>query len=75
MLSGARSNCFVIDTDQQERVAGIQSRPGGAFPFFRVPSSETEGITVDLGDLWGARAIQLREQLLAAPSVESIFAP
>jgi AraC-like DNA-binding protein len=74
VLSGARSDCFVIDTDQQERVAGIQFGPGGAFPFFRVPASETEGITVDLDRLWGARTSELREQLLAARTVESMFA-
>ena len=74
ILSGARSDCFVIDTDQQERVAGIQFRPGGAFPFFRVPASETEGLTVNLGDLWLGRAAELRERLLAAVTVESMFA-
>jgi hypothetical protein len=43
VLSGARANCFVIDTCQQERVIGIQFRAGGAFPFFRMPACELEG--------------------------------
>src|SRR6185437_7840022 len=73
VLSGARSNCVLIDTDQQERVAGIQFRPGGAFPFFRMPASEAEGISIDLDDLWSRRSRELREQLLGARSVESIF--
>jgi AraC-like DNA-binding protein len=73
VLSGARSDCFVIETDQQERVAGIQFLPGGAFPFLRMPSSETEGIIIDLDDLWRGRAAELLERLLAAPSVESMF--
>ncbi|MDQ2842257.1 MAG: hypothetical protein M3Y72_14685 [Acidobacteriota bacterium] len=34
VLSGARSNCFVIDSHQKECVVGVQFRPGGAFPFF-----------------------------------------
>ena len=74
VLSGARSDCFVIDTEQQERVAGIQFQPGGAFPFFRMPASEMEGASVDLDDLWPCRAKEIREQLLAAPTVEALFA-
>ena len=55
VLSGARANCFVIDTCQQDRVAGIQFRPGGAFPFFRMPACELEGASFDLDDLWPMR--------------------
>lgn len=73
VLAGARADCFVIDTDQQDRVAGIQFLPGGVFPFLRVPSSETEGITVDLEELWRGRAGEMRERLLAAPNVDSMF--
>ncbi len=74
VLSGARSNCFVIDTEQQERVVGVQFLPGGAFPFFRMPASEAENRSIDLEDLWSKRTGEIREQMLAAPSVESIFA-
>jgi AraC-like DNA-binding protein len=73
VLSGVRADCFVIDTDQQERVVGIQFRPGGAFPFFRMPAWEVEGNSVDLEDLWPGRAREIREQLLAARSVELMF--
>jgi AraC-like DNA-binding protein len=74
VLSGARSNCFVIDTEQQERVVGVQFLPGGAFPFFRMPASEAENLSIDLEDLWHKRTGEIREQLLAASNVESIFA-
>jgi AraC-like DNA-binding protein len=74
VLSGARSNCFVIDTCQQERVVGIQFRPGGIFPFFRMPASEVEGASFDLDDLWPRRTAEIREQLLAAQSVDTVFA-
>ncbi|MGA3024412.1 MAG: AraC family transcriptional regulator [Bryobacteraceae bacterium] len=75
VLSGARSNCFVIDTRQQERVVGIQFRPGGAFPFFRMPASEVEGASIALDDVWPGRAVRdIREQLLAAPGVDAMFA-
>jgi len=74
VLSGARSDCFVIDTDQQERVMGIQFRPGGAFPFLRMPAPEVEGLPVPLEDVWGGRSAPIREQLLAARNVEAMFA-
>ena len=73
VLSGARSNCFVIDTDQQDRVIGVQFLPGGAFPFFRMPASELENISISLGDLWQRRTGEIREQLLAARDVDSML--
>jgi AraC-like DNA-binding protein len=69
VVSGARSNCFVIDTSQEERVIGIEFRPGGASPFFRMPVSEAENTAVSLEDLWSRCAGEIRERLLAAPSV------
>jgi methylphosphotriester-DNA--protein-cysteine methyltransferase len=74
MLSGARTRPFVIDHQQQDRVFGIQFHSAGAFPFFRVPSSEMENQSVPLDLLWGGRAGELRERLLAAKSVEVMFA-
>jgi hypothetical protein len=65
VLSGPRSNCFTIDCNQQERVVGVQFRPGGAFPFFRVPVSALEGASFDMGDLWGQEAGWVRERVLA----------
>ncbi len=73
VFSGARSNCFAIDTEQQERVAGIQFAPGGAFPFFRIPACEAENVSIGLQDLWRRRTGEIREQLLAASSIESLL--
>jgi AraC-like DNA-binding protein len=74
VLSGARSDCFVIDTEQQERVIGIQFKPGGAFPFFRMPACEAENTAVDLDYLWRGGASEIRERLLASPTVDAMFA-
>ncbi len=68
VLSGARSNCFTIDCNQQERVVGVQFAPGGAFPFFRMPMSELEDASFDMRELWGAEAGWVRERVLAAPT-------
>jgi len=73
VVSGARSNYFVIDTAEQERVIGIQFNPGGAFPFFRAPADEMENASIALEDLWRARSGELRERMLAAPSIPAMF--
>lgn len=73
IFSGARSNCFAIDSCERERVIGVQFRPGGAFPFFRPPASETENATVDLEDLWPRCAREIRERLLLAPSIDAML--
>lgn len=73
IVSGARTNYFVIGTEQQERVVGIQFQPGGSFPFFREPADEIENASVALEDLWRWRVGELRERMLAAPSIAEIF--
>jgi len=74
VLSGARSEPFVIDTMQQERVFGIQFRAGGSFPFFRMPSSEVTNLDVSLDCMWNTAASAMRERLLEAQSIRARFA-
>ena len=73
VLSGARTNYFVIGTDQQERVMGIQFQPGGSFPFFREPADAMENSSISLEDLWRSRVEELRERMLAAPGIPAMF--
>jgi AraC-like DNA-binding protein len=73
ILSGARTSYFVIGAAEQERVLGIQFRPGGAFPFFREPADAMENSSIALEDLWRARARELRERLVAASSIQAMF--
>jgi AraC-like DNA-binding protein len=74
IFCGARTDCFVIDTSRQERVIGIQFRPGGAFPFLRMPAHEAANATYALDDIWPGDAVLLREELLAATSAAQMFA-
>jgi AraC-like DNA-binding protein len=74
VFCGARTDCFVIETSAQERVIGIQFKPGGAFPFLTMPASAVAGATHDLNDAWGPEATLLREQLLEASGVRAMFA-
>jgi AraC-like DNA-binding protein len=72
-LVGPQSEFFVIDTAEQDRVMGVHFRPGGAFPFLRVPADELHGLHVSLSHLWGGFARELRERLLAATTVDARF--
>jgi AraC-like DNA-binding protein len=71
IVVGAHSEFFVIDTAQQHSVAGVHFKPGGAFPFLDLPAGELRNTLVSLEDLWGPRAGQLRERLLAAATPEA----
>jgi AraC-like DNA-binding protein len=73
IFCGARTDCFVIDTNRQDRVIGIQFRPGGAAPFLRMPVSEVANATYELDDVWPGEAGLLREELMAAAGVAAMF--
>jgi AraC-like DNA-binding protein len=74
IFCGARTDCFVIETSQQERVIGIQFQPGGAFPFLDMPASEVADSTYSLDDVWPGCATLLREELMSAGNVHAMFA-
>src|SRR5579862_5852947 len=74
LLSGAHSRYQVISTAAQRSVIGVYFRPGGAFPFLRMPAGELREATVSLDALWGRAAADLRDQLLAAPTHQARFA-
>jgi AraC-like DNA-binding protein len=73
ILVGPHSQYFIIDTDQQVRVLGAHFRPGGAFPFLRLPADELHCEQVSLSDVWGGFAREIRERILTATSVSAHF--
>jgi AraC-like DNA-binding protein len=73
LLCGPHSSFFVIDTAQQASVIGIHFKPGGAFPFFKMPAGELHNLHVSLEDLWGHEAGLLRERLLESTTPEKKF--
>ncbi len=62
-VSGTYSTAFICDARQHESIVGVHFKPGGAFPFLGVPANELSDTHVDLSDLWGLSARELREQL------------
>ena len=73
ILIGAQSEFFVIDTAEQAGVIGVHFKPGGAFPFFKLPAGELRNKYVALETLWGRDAKDLRERLLEAPTPDAKF--
>ena len=55
VLSGVQSRFQVIDTSEQEYVAGVAFKPGGTVPFMRMPAHEASDADVPLESLWGRR--------------------
>jgi AraC-like DNA-binding protein len=68
LVCGHHSNFFIIDTASQAEVLGVHFRPGGMFPFLKLPADELQNGHVGLDVLWGTRAGELRERVLAAPT-------
>ena len=68
ILSGPYTRFQVIDTSEQEYVAGVAFKPGGTVPFIRVPAHETSDGDIPIESLWGrSRSEELRERLLESP--------
>ena len=68
VVSGPRSEFFVIDTAGEAAVAGVHFKPGGAFPFFQVPPAEMADQSIALESMWGPASGWLRERVLSAKS-------
>lgn len=66
LVAGPYSEFNIIDTASQVVTLGVTFKPGGAFPFLRLPACELQNMDVPLETLWGAASGYLREQLLAA---------
>jgi len=65
IVTGVQSRFQIIDTSEQEYVAGVAFRPGGSAAFIRAPAYETRDADTPLEFLWpGPRTADLREQLL-----------
>ena len=73
IVVGAQSEYFVLDTAEQAAVIGVHFKPGGAFPFFKLPAGELRDEHVALEALWGRDAADLRERVLAARTVDVKF--
>ena len=70
IVSGPRSEFFVIDTAGEASTVGVHFKPGGAFPFFDLPVVELHNQSIALETLWGRASARMRERLLEATTPE-----
>jgi len=69
VLSGISTKYGIIDTAEQECVAGVCFRPGGTASFFATPAYDLCDSGIPLELVWDrGRSARLREQALAAPN-------
>ena len=74
VIAGARSTFMVVDTAAMVTTLGINFKPGGAFPFLRMPASELNEQCIALDDVFGTGVRNLREWLLESATPEAKFA-
>ena len=73
-VAGAYRRPFLFDTRENASVIGVHFRPGQAGVVLGVPPGELMDRHVDLEDIWGHRARELRERLCAATTTSERFA-
>lgn len=65
IVSGAYSRAFTVETRAHASIVGVHFKPGGASALLGVPASSLADAHVELYDLWGDRAFELRDRLCA----------
>lgn len=72
-LSGLHTEHIVIGADADSAMMGVRFRPGGAAPFLPFPACELAHQVVELEHVFGRRASDLHDALLAASTVAARF--
>ena len=73
LVSGAYGSFFVTDTTEEKSIMGVHFKPAGAFPFLGVSPEELANRHINLKDLWGSAATELRERLCEAKTPQGRF--
>lgn len=68
MLRGAHSAWYDLEVARVRSQVGVRFKAGGAAPFLPLPAHELHNLHVPLHTMWGARAAELHERLLEAPT-------
>jgi len=72
-LSGVHSRFIVIEARPDSSMMGVHFKPGGAYPFLGFPAAELRDAVVELEQIFGTAAIELRDRLLEAPAPAQKF--
>jgi AraC-like DNA-binding protein len=70
---GLWSTYHIVDWPLDLQYVGVSFKPGGAYPFLGLPLSELQNQIVPLDTIWGSLAVEIRERLYAAPTIQARF--
>jgi AraC-like DNA-binding protein len=73
VVSGARTQSFVLDTSRPLSLIGVSFKPGGGYPFFGVPSGELQDQNIPLEEFWKQQSHGVHERIIAARDVAAKF--
>lgn len=73
VVSGPYGRYFVTDRSKAASVMGVHLKPGSAFPFLGLAANELKDTHIDLRDIWGRVAIEIRDRVSAEPTPEARF--
>lgn len=72
-VSGVRTEPITIPSGRGSRMLVVAFRKGRAYPFYRFPMNEIKDTVAEADLVYGGNFCDLREQLLAAKSVDRMF--
>src|ERR1041385_5049896 len=61
----------MVDWPPDMQFFGVRFKPGAAYPFFQIPLSELHNRAVPLDMIWGRSAVEIRQRLCAAPTIQA----
>jgi AraC-like DNA-binding protein len=70
---GLWSRYHIVDWPPNAQFFGIHFKSGGTYPFLGLPLSELHNQVISLDALWGSFAVEIRERLCAAPTIQAGF--
>ena len=73
VVAGPYGHYFATDRAEDAAVIGVHLKPGGAVPFFGLAADELMDTHVDLQDIWGRDALEIRERVSAEHTPERRF--
>src|SRR5688572_15096035 len=73
LVSGPYGRAFGVETRAHASIVGVHLEAGGAESVLGVPAGELADAHVELEDLWGRRARELRERLCTATNARQRF--
>lgn len=66
-ISGLRDSPVQVGPTDGTALTGISFKPGGVYPFLRIPLSEFSNQVVELDALWGSQPEEICQRLFEAP--------